>query len=104
HHHEKWDGSGYPHRLAGERIPLSCRIVAAADVFDALLSQRPYKQPWELERALAYRNAQSATQFDPAIMAAFNRRIDDIVAIRAQYQDPAPIAAAPAQALAGTGH
>ncbi|HWK53436.1 MAG TPA: HD domain-containing phosphohydrolase [Hyphomicrobiales bacterium] len=99
HHHEKWDGSGYPHQLAGERIPLSCRIVAAADVFDALLSQRPYKQPWELDQALAYMNAQTAKQFDPAIMTAFNRRIDDIVAIRAQYQDPAPNTAAPADTV-----
>jgi diguanylate cyclase (GGDEF)-like protein len=53
HHHERWDGSGYPHRLAGEAIPLAARIVAVADVYDALTSDRPYKVAWPPERALA---------------------------------------------------
>lgn len=70
-HHERWDGQGYPGGLAGEAIPLSGRIVAVADVFDALVSDRPYKRAWPVEEALAYIEAQSGTQFDPACVAAF---------------------------------
>jgi len=90
HHHEKWDGTGYPHGLSGEQIPLSCRIVAVADVFDALLSHRPYKTPWSQEDATTFMNAQSGLQFDPQIMKVFNQHIDEIAAIRAMYKDPDP--------------
>jgi putative two-component system response regulator len=87
HHHERWDGSGYPHGLAGDAIPQSCRIVAVADVFDALLSKRPYKEVWSLDAALAFINAQAGRHFDPAVVAVFNRHIDDIVAIRNRFCD-----------------
>lgn len=70
-HHEWYDGNGYPAGLAGEDIPLSGRICAIADVFDALTSRRPYKAPWSSEQALAQICKQSGTQFDPAVVAAF---------------------------------
>jgi CHASE2 domain-containing sensor protein len=70
-HHERWDGSGYPNGLAGEGIPLVGRIAAVCDVFDALLSSRPYKEPWPIDRALAEIEASSGTHFDPAVVAAF---------------------------------
>lgn len=72
-HHERWDGSGYPQRLAGERIPLWGRIVAVADVFDALASERPYKRAWTQEAALQEIEAQAGRQFDPEVVAAFGR-------------------------------
>lgn len=90
YHHEKWDGSGYPEALQGDNIPISCRIVAAADVFDALLSHRPYKEPWSLDDALAYMNAQKGKHFDPQVIDIFNSLTDQIVEIRARYQDPVP--------------
>ncbi|HVI51873.1 MAG TPA: HD domain-containing phosphohydrolase [Candidatus Sulfotelmatobacter sp.] len=64
-HHERFDGTGYPHGLAGEKIPLAGRIVALADVFDALTSRRPYKQAWSLERAREHITAECGTHFDP---------------------------------------
>jgi CHASE2 domain-containing sensor protein len=70
-HHERWDGSGYPNGLAGEEIPLSGRIVAICDVFDALLSSRPYKPPWSLSDALAEIGRQRGKQFDPELVDAF---------------------------------
>ncbi|BCB25314.1 two-component system response regulator [Sulfurimicrobium lacus] len=72
-HHENWDGSGYPQRLEGEATPLSARLVKVADVFDALTSRRPYKEPWTVEAALDALREQSGKQFDPAIVAAFMR-------------------------------
>lgn len=90
YHHEKWDGSGYPENLQGDKIPISCRIVAAADVFDALLSHRPYKQPWTLEQAMGYMNSQNGLHFDPQIIEIFNHHQDQIVEIRSRYQDPLP--------------
>jgi putative two-component system response regulator len=70
-HHEHWDGGGYPLGLSGERIPLAGRICAVCDVFDALLSARPYKDPWPIERTLPEIERLSGTQFDPGLVAAF---------------------------------
>ncbi len=70
-HHERWDGGGYPRRLRGEAIPLIGRIVAVADVFDALTHSRPYKGAWTVDRAVAHICGESARQFDPAVVAAF---------------------------------
>lgn len=70
-HHERWDGSGYPRGLKGEAIPLSGRIVAVADVFDALVSERPYKQAWSLESARAHITEQAGQHFDPRCVEAF---------------------------------
>ncbi|WP_051304111.1 tetratricopeptide repeat protein [Calidithermus chliarophilus] len=69
-HHERWDGTGYPLGLAGEQIPLSARIVAVADVLDALLNERPYKPAWPLERAVEELERQGGRQFDPAVVRA----------------------------------
>ncbi|MGI4763818.1 MAG: HD domain-containing phosphohydrolase [Janthinobacterium lividum] len=70
-HHERWDGQGYPHGLSGTAIPLSGRIVAVADVFDALVSDRPYKRAWSVEDAVAYIEAHAGSQFDPTCVGAF---------------------------------
>ena len=72
-HHERWDGSGYPRGLAGEEIPLSGRIVALADVFDALTHARPYKEAWPLEDAMQEIRHCSGTHFDPQVVEAFER-------------------------------
>lgn len=77
-HHEKWDGSGYPRGLSGESIPLSARIVALCDVYDALRMNRPYKKAWELERAQAYIREQSGQHFDPALVVVMERCFADI--------------------------
>ncbi len=86
-HHEKWDGSGYPHGLAGEAIPLEARIVAIADVFDALTSIRPYKAAWTIEDATAYIKKESGQHFDPALVTAFIAALPAILNIRAQLLD-----------------
>jgi HD-GYP domain-containing protein (c-di-GMP phosphodiesterase class II) len=70
-HHERWDGSGYPRGLAGQKIPLSGRIVAVADVFDALTHERPYKQAWSLEKVFAELTQMRGSQFDPRVVDAF---------------------------------
>jgi len=70
-HHERWDGLGYPRRLSGDGIPIEGRIVAVADVFDALTHSRPYKEAWPVEEALAEIKRQSGSQFDPAVVTAF---------------------------------
>ncbi|MDH5785180.1 MAG: HD domain-containing protein [Chromatiales bacterium] len=72
-HHEKFDGSGYPHGLKGEDIPLTARIVAAADVFDALTSRRPYKEAWSVESALKVMADEAGKHFDPEVVAALMR-------------------------------
>jgi len=81
HHHEKWDGSGYPHGLTGEAIPLSARIVAVADVYDALRSQRPYKDAFSHKDALAIIADGSGSHFDPGLVAAFMDIEGDIASI-----------------------
>jgi putative two-component system response regulator len=70
-HHEKWDGSGYPQGLAGSAIPESARIVAVADVFDALSMKRPYKEAWPLERVLQTLREGSGTHFEPGLVELF---------------------------------
>lgn len=71
YHHERWNGSGYPDRLRGESIPLAARIVAVVDVFDALVSQRPYKEAWTTERALGVIREEAGQHFDPRVVEAF---------------------------------
>ncbi len=86
-HHEHWDGNGYPQGLSGEEIPLFGRICTIADVFDALLSSRPYKEPWTLERALQWIDGQSGKKFDPKVVAAFQKALPEILRIRELYRD-----------------
>jgi len=86
-HHEKWDGSGYPRGLKGEAIPIEGRIVAIADVFDALLSRRPYKEAWPLEKATAYLAEQAGRHFDPNIVPIFMEAIPRLIEIRAEFPD-----------------
>jgi putative nucleotidyltransferase with HDIG domain len=74
HHHERFDGRGYPDGLAGEAIPLGARIVAVADTFDALTSRRPYRSARRRRRALALLTAEAGTQLDPLVVAAFRTR------------------------------
>jgi len=81
-HHEWWNGQGYLTGLAGTEIPLSARIVAVADVFDALTSERPYKEAWCPYRAKQAIEDACGTQFDPLVVAAFDRCFDDILDIR----------------------
>ena len=84
-HHEKWDGSGYPSGLKGEEIPESARIVALADVFDALSMKRPYKEAWSLDRVLATIDQGAGSHFDPRLIEAFHRILPDILEIKADY-------------------
>lgn len=86
-HHEKWDGSGYPAGLAGTDIPIEARIVAIADVFDALTSVRPYKQAWSVEDAVNLIREQSGQHFDPALVECFLRRLDEINRIRERWAE-----------------
>ena len=86
-HHEKFDGTGYPHGIAGTDIPLVARIVAVADVYDALVSQRPYKQPWSESDAQDYIEKHSGTQFDPICVEAFFERIETIKNIYLNFSD-----------------
>ena len=72
-HHEKWNGSGYPRALSGEQIPLAARIFAVADVFDALCSKRPYKEPMGFDAAMAILAKDTGSHFDPAVMQVFSR-------------------------------
>lgn len=88
-HHEKFDGSGYPSGLKGGEIPIFSRIVAVADVFDALTSERPYKKAWELEAAVDFLNAGSGSHFDPQCVTAFLNAWDDIIAIRERFKEDA---------------
>ncbi|MEI7443566.1 MAG: HD domain-containing phosphohydrolase [Burkholderiales bacterium] len=86
-HHEKWDGSGYPRGLQGEAIPLEGRIVAVADVLDALISVRPYKRAWEPDSARAFIAKGSGKHFDPSCVDALERVWDDVLSIRDEYVD-----------------
>ncbi len=86
-HHEKWDGSGYPNRLAGEAIPLSGRVVAVADVFDALTSARPYKPAWTADRARTLLESESGKHFDATCVDAFLSTWDTVLQIQETFQD-----------------
>lgn len=88
HHHEKWDGSGYPNGQTGDEIPLVGRIVAIADVFDALTTVRPYKKAWKVEDAVDYIAQNRATHFDPRLVDLFMKCLTEILAIRAKYPEP----------------
>lgn len=83
-HHEKWDGTGYPRGMKGEEIPMTGRIAAIADVFDALVSPRPYKQPWTTAEAIALLQREAGRQFDPEIVAAFIEILPEIEEIYRQ--------------------
>lgn len=86
-HHEKWDGNGYPNGLSGEEIPLVGRIVAIADVFDALTSERPYKKAWSIDDALALIERESGKHFDPTLVPAFLEIRPQLETIQKQYAE-----------------
>ncbi|NMM38422.1 MAG: response regulator [Glaciimonas sp.] len=86
-HHEKYDGSGYPNGLKAEQIPLHGRIIAVADVFDALTSVRPYKKAWELDRAVALIRDGAGSHFDPICAQAFLKDWDAVLHIHSEYRD-----------------
>ena len=85
-HHERWDGNGYPNGLAGAEIPLEARIVAVADVFDALVNKRAYKPAWPVEDAVTLIQTESGSHFDPAVVEAFINRLDDIVKVQKNFR------------------
>lgn len=86
-HHEKWDGSGYPKGLKAQEIPLTGRIIAIADVFDALTSARPYKPAWTIERSVELIKSESGKHFDPELVDCFVNNLDEIIAIKAQFSE-----------------
>jgi putative two-component system response regulator len=90
--HEKWDGSGYPAALCGEAIPLEARLVAVADVFDALTSPRPYKPAWPVEEALQWISAQSGRHFDPHLVALLPALLPELLRIHAAWPELEPTA------------
>jgi cyclic di-GMP phosphodiesterase len=94
-HHEKWDGSGYPKGLQGEDIPLEGRIVAVADVFDALTSVRPYKKAWTVEKSMALIEEESGKHFDPEIVQAFKKILPEILDIKERFADQSEDLVAP---------
>ncbi|UDL05374.1 HD-GYP domain-containing protein [Marinobacter sp. CA1] len=87
YHHEKWDGSGYPYGLSGTDIPIEARIVALADVFDALTSERPYKKAWSIDDASALIREESGRHFDPELVEVFFRCLPQILQARTQWQE-----------------
>ena len=89
-HHEKWNGSGYPRGLAGKAIPIEGRIVAISDVFDALMSRRPYKRAFSEEETLSILAQGAGEHFDPAVHAAFVNVLDHIQSVRATFADQLP--------------
>ena len=90
-HHEKYDGTGYPQGQVGSAIPLPARIVAVADVFDALTSVRPYKKAWSFQSALEYIQTNSGKHFDPECVCAFEKRVDAVAQIMRELGEPATI-------------
>lgn len=87
HHHERWDGEGYPRGLRGEAIPFEGRLVSICDVFDALTSWRPYKQAWTIDEASAYLNRESGRIFDPDLVKLFNRLLPELRRIHRSWRD-----------------
>ena len=87
HHHEKWDGSGYPYNLSGVDIPESARIVALADVFDALSMKRPYKDPWPVEKILAHIRGSKGTHFDPDVVGVFETILPELLDIHHEWTE-----------------
>ncbi|ACJ28191.1 Response regulator receiver:Metal-dependent phosphohydrolase, HD subdomain protein [Shewanella piezotolerans WP3] len=86
-HHEKWNGTGYPYGLKGEDIPRIGRIVAIADVFDALTCERPYKRAWSVEEAIAHLQQQAGEHFDPQLVPLFLEHMDEITKIMQSFKD-----------------
>ena len=86
-HHEKWNGTGYPRGLKGSAIPLAARICAIADVFDALISKRVYKERWDEKTVLEYMQSASGTDFDPELIILFTDVYETVTAIRRKYPD-----------------
>ena len=86
-HHEKYDGSGYPAGLRGEEIPIEARIVAVADVFDALTTKRPYKTNWNIEEAVSFLKNHSGSQFDPKCVNAFVGQLENIKHVLKELHD-----------------
>lgn len=86
-HHEKWDGTGYPRGTKGEEIPIEGRIVAIADVFDALTSKRPYKKEWTVDEAVSLMESGSGKHFDPNLIPLFKDTLPEIIKIKEQFSD-----------------
>jgi putative two-component system response regulator len=103
YHHEKWDGSGYPEGLAGDLIPLPARLMALADVFDALISRRAYKAPFPLEKAVEIIREGRGSHFDPDVVDAFLARLGDFAAIAQQYADDEAEIAGKLEQVEGAG-
>ncbi|WP_197490001.1 response regulator [Rheinheimera sp. SA_1] len=87
YHHEKWDGSGYPHGLAGETIPVEARIVALCDVFDALTSTRPYKKAWTVPDTLDYIRQQKGLHFEPRLVDLLEQQLPQILEIKERWAE-----------------
>ncbi|MDT8388207.1 MAG: HD domain-containing protein [Thiogranum sp.] len=87
HHHERFNGTGYPHRLGADDIPLIARIVSVADAYDALTSERPYKAKWPMEKALDYINSQRGKFFDPECLDAFQAQLDRVIRVQNMLGD-----------------
>ncbi len=85
HHHERWDGTGYPDNLKGYDIPVPARVVALADVFDALTMIRPYKPAWPMEKVITTMRESAGSHFEPAMVQAFDSVLDDICKIKADW-------------------
>ncbi|MBQ3462146.1 MAG: HD domain-containing protein, partial [Clostridia bacterium] len=86
YHHEKWNGKGYPHGISGEDIPLSARIMAVADVFDALVSRRSYKEPFTFEKAVEIIREDAGTHFDPLVVEAFLGAEDRVREVAEEFE------------------
>ena len=95
HHHESWDAGGYPHRLGREQIPRSARIVAVADAFDAMGSDRPYRKGMPDEKIDEIFRAGSGKQWDPEVVAAFFQAREDIRKIAHPEEEPVPVTLRP---------
>ena len=86
-HHERWDGTGYPDHLRGTQIPLAARIAAVGDVFDALISKRPYKRAWTTDEALRVIQKSAGSHFDPIVIEALNASWSQFLDISKEFSD-----------------